>query len=371
MNKIRNKIITISGEPRSGKSTLRKKLVEKYQKMGYTVHYIETGAIFRELGFKEYKKLHPELKDEDIDIATMNTDEEFAFKRAELDSLIDGTIRQKGEEINSKERPNDVFIIDSRLAWLNIPESYAVRITVGEKIAGQRAFDDKNAGSEDTYQSVEEATEKTRQRKLGEIERYKKRYGVDLTNPENYDLIADTSFSDSDELAQIIINGEEAYRAGKYYPKTWASPVHFLPVQDPRQVSYRKPGNGDTIEKISESIKQNGYDPFIGEIDVEESDGVLYIRDGNHRTCAALSAGLTLLPYYAKRLETGALPIDIKSPVYLGKIYDWLEGIEYYGGKIGKIEQLKRLNLSDLISIEKVPIARKILKLDEQSGEGR
>lgn len=369
MKDIRNKIITISGEPVSGKSTMVKNLIKKYQELGYQVHVISTGQVFRKIAKAEYLKMYPDKKD--VNLSDIQSDETFVAKRNEIDSLVDGEMKQIGNQINSVEKPNDVFIIDSRLAWHNIPTSFAIRLTVGEKIAGRRVFEDTTRGSEDTYQSVEEATEKTRQRKLGEIERYKKRYGVDLTNPENYDLIVDTSFSDSDELAQIIIKGEEAYRAGKYYPKTWASPVHFLPVQDPRQVSYRKPGNGDTIEEITESIKQNGYDPFIGEIDVEECDGVLYIRDGNHRTCAALSAGLTLLPYYAKKVETGEPPVDITSDSYIDKINDWLEGIEYYGGKIGKIEQLKRLNLSDLISIEKIPIARKILKLDEQSGEGR
>ena len=38
MNEIKNKIITISGEPASGKSTVKKALVKKYTELGYNVH---------------------------------------------------------------------------------------------------------------------------------------------------------------------------------------------------------------------------------------------------------------------------------------------------------------------------------------------
>lgn len=48
MNEIKNKIITISGEPASGKSTVKKALVKKYTELGYNVHEISTGDMFRE-----------------------------------------------------------------------------------------------------------------------------------------------------------------------------------------------------------------------------------------------------------------------------------------------------------------------------------
>ena len=369
MSEIKNKIITISGEPASGKSTVVKALKEKYENMGYTVHIISTGQVFREIIKKEYLKMYPDRTD--ANLADIQTDEEFAKKRNEIDSLIDGEMAKRGEKINSKERPDDVYIIDSRLAWKNIPTSYAIRLTIDEKIAGKRVFNDSTRGSEDEYQTVEEAIEKTRQRKLGEISRYKERYRVDLANPENYNLIIDTSYSNIDELAQIIINGEKTYRSGRYYPKTWASPLHFLPVQNPRNLECRTPGQRDTVAEICDSIKQNGYDPILGEIDVDEYDGALYIRDGNHRTFAALSAGLTLVPYYVYKTQDNVIPIGISDPDYLGRLYDWIEGVEYYGGKLGNIEQLKRLDVVNLSFAEKIPVISKKTSLDTNSGDGR
>lgn len=361
MEQIKNKIITISGEPASGKSTVVKYLNENYSKNGFKVHIISTGEIFRRVATREYQKMYPNR--EIPSIADIQADKAFAEKRGEIDGMIDGEIKALGIKINSEERPDDVYIIDSRLAWHNIPSSFAVRLTVNKKIAGKRVFNDETRGEEDQYSSLSEAIEKTEQRKLGEIERYKERYGVDLANPENYRLIVDTSYANPQELAKIIIDGEEHFRTQRYYPKTWTSPAQFLPVQDLRQTTFNK---SKVFKDIVNSMKQIGYEPFLGEIDVDEYAGALYIKDGNHRTCAALSNGLTLLPYSATKVENGKPPVDIDSPLYMKTLYDWVEGLQYYGGKIGNITQYKNFGIRDLASIENVPIAREVLKLNKK-----
>ena len=61
--------------------------------------------------------------------------------------------------------------------------------------------------------------------KEGEIERYKEKYGINLLDENNYDLVVDTSYTNTQELADIIVSGEEAYRTGKSYPKYWANPT--------------------------------------------------------------------------------------------------------------------------------------------------
>lgn len=371
MSEIKNKIITISGEPASGKSTVVQKLKQKYEKMGYRVHIVITGHIFRDRVKKEYLKMYPDRTD--ANLADIQEDETFAEKRAEIDTAIDEMVAQMGKEINSEERTNDVYIIDSRLAWHNIPESYAVRLTVNEKIAGQRVFNDQTRGSEDSYNTVEEAIEKTRQRKLGEIERYKERYDVNLDNTDNYNLIIDTSYSNTEELANIIIEGEKTYREGKPYPKTWASPLNFLSVQKGRETS-SKSISGNTIESLAEIIKKDGYDPIKGTLDIAEEAGVKYVLEGNHRTMAALSTGKTLLPYdviYKDDQYSRQATEEVYNDKTLERIYDWIEYIAYYGGKIGNIKQLKGLKVTDLFSVGKIPIARKMLKLDEQGDESR
>ena len=49
MSKIKNRIITISGEPASGKSTIIQRLKEDYEKQGYRVHIFSVGHEFRKI----------------------------------------------------------------------------------------------------------------------------------------------------------------------------------------------------------------------------------------------------------------------------------------------------------------------------------
>ena len=233
MSEIKNKIITISGEPASGKSTVVKMLKQKYEEMGYSVHIEPIGHYWREAAVETYKKMKPEIQNPTID--EIHADSDFESFRKEIDLALDAKVRKRGEEVNSQLRPNEVFIFDSRLAWQNIPSSYAVRLTVDERMAGIRVYNDQERGKEDQYPTEQAAIEATKTRKEEEIKRYKKRYGVDLTNSDNYDLIVDTSYSNTEELADIIIDGEKSYREGKEYPKMWASPACFIGTQTDRQ----------------------------------------------------------------------------------------------------------------------------------------
>lgn len=367
MSEIRNRIITISGEPVSGKSTVVKALKKKYEEKGFYVHIISVGQIFREAAKEEYAKLYPNKKD--ANLADIQEDKSFVEIRNKIDKMIDKElVAKKGEQINSKERPNDIYIIDSRLAWQNIPNSFAVRLTVNENIAGSRVFEDDSRGSEDEYQSLEDAVEKTRQRKLGEIERYKQRYGVDLTNPDNYNLIVDTSYSNTDELAEIIINGEELYRENKHCAKHWASPVHFMPLQLGR-ITGRPSDIGNTIESLAEDIKNNGYHTSVdGVLEIIERDGVKFLLEGNHRVMGGLSAGRTLFPYVVtnrdnKLVENRTLLLKYQKD-YMEYLYDYADGLRYYGGKVGELEQFKDFSINDLLHIDSVRKMMKSLEIE-------
>lgn len=354
MKNIKNRIITISGEPASGKTTVVNAIKKKYENAGYKVHIISVGQVFRELIIQEYKKMYPDKKD--INLADIQTDENFASKRGQLDEMIDSQIENKGKEINSVERPNDVYIIDSRLAWKNIPSSFAIRLTINEEIAGQRRFNDKLKGIEDSYEDVEEAIEQTRKRKMGEIERYKERYGVDLTDHNNYNLIIDTSYVDVEELADIIVSGEEAYINNAKYPKTWISPAMLLPLQDGRMTG-KPTEKGNTIESIAENIKQSGYKPIEGTVTTIKSNKNLFLLEGNHRALAALASGLTMIPYETIEGPRDTLMIT-KTSGYDNFLYDWSDGIRYYGGSIGKIESFRDFSIKNIKKIQNLDMCR-------------
>lgn len=350
MKKIRNKIITISGEPVSGKSTVVKLIRDKYEKMGNKVQIISVGNIFRQLIQEEYYRTYPDRKN--VSLTEIQTDEEFKEKRNKIDKMVDGEIARRGQLINQTEQPNTVYIIDSRLAWHNIPDSYAIRLTVNEKIAGKRVFDDQTRGVEDKFYSLDEAIEQTRKRKLSEIQRYKERYGVDLTNPDNYDLIVDTSFSNPRELAQIIVEGEQNYRTGKYYPKTWKSPAMFLPSQQMRDTMLIS-ATGTTMDSLAQSIKKNGFNYNIGEIDSLEFKENTYIKNGHHRAISALAAGRTLIPYYTEHKNDDYARQYVDKILNISDYYDWEEGIRY-NSRLGGIECLQDFDITSVFDISKL-----------------
>lgn len=350
MKRIRNKIITISGEPVSGKSTVVELIRDKYEKMGYKVQIISVGNIFRQLIQEEYYRTYPDRKN--VSLTDIQTDEEFKEKRNQIDKMVDSEVARRGQLINETEQPNNVYIIDSRLAWSNIPDSYAVRLTVNEKIAGQRVFNDQTRGVEDKFYSLDEAIEQTRKRKLSEVQRYKERYGVDLTNPDNYDLIVDTSFSNPRELAQIIVEGEENYRTDKYYPKTWKNTAMFLPSQR-FQETIAPSFAGNTLHGLTQKIKKKGYNYDFGEIDVLEFNGNSYIKEGHHRALAALAAGKTLIPYYIEHKEDDYARTYVDKVLGLSDYCDWEEGIRG-SAKLGGVKCLEDFDITSVFDIEKL-----------------
>ena len=268
-------------------------------------------------------------------------------KIPDLEAYVDEYIQRQGERINSKERPDRVYIIDSRLAWNNIPDAYAVRLTVDERIAGQRVFADKSRGSEDSYGTVEEAVEKTRQRKEGEIARYRSKYGIDLTESQNYDLIVNTSYSATEELAGIIIKGEESYRKGEEYPKNWASPACFIGTKSERQNRSNCGEAGCKPEELAQIMEDEGFDPIKGCIEVLSYKGKIFVNNGHHRCMARLASGGTLIPYRENKdpLQIERMTGDMEDSIYVS---DWAYCIQEYA-KAGRVKQLEDFSLEEFV----------------------
>lgn len=338
-NNIKNKIITISGEPVTGKGTnvkaLEKKLIEK----GYTqdnIHIVTTGHDFRRyfntiLDFitnLDNEEILKELKEKDeiksimdnkeyrekftsavsklkasnknifssISIEQENNTPELSEIRSIIDEIIDKNVHKLGIEINQKERPDEIWIIDSRLAFKQIPDSFSVRLTCRPDIAGKRLIEDTTRGKEDNkYKNVQDAIEQREKRRTGEIERYKQRYDIDLTNEENYNIIIDTSFSSVDDISDTILTCLDRYYNNKFVNQMWTSPKTLLPLQSERE-TIMESLFGYTVEDLMKSIKEKGYNQEAP-IEVVQVDDIKYIIEGHHRNFATGSLQKTLVPY--------------------------------------------------------------------------
>ena len=363
---IKNRIIAISGEPVSGKGTVVNMLNEYLKKEGFSeenIHIISTGTQFREL-FKmilsfaenfeneEYiKKLSEDkrmknllknpdfrkileqtvyrIKKENLNISELskigsanNSDVLKPILKA-VDYLIDTETREMGEEINKENHPDEVWIFDSRMAFDNIPSAFSVRLTASPKVAAERLFYDKTRGKSDSYDSLEEAKKAREERRMGEVKRYKEKYGIDLEDESNYDLIIDTSYAVPQDVADTIFRCQNAYMEDKPFGKNWASPLTMLACQSIRETFETQPGSKWTLQNLSDEIKKNGYQ-IDNTIEIFKIDGINYILEGHHRNFACIEADKTIVPYvdlmkteYGKeRLQKGTYPTTSRTYMF-------------------------------------------------------
>ena len=114
--------ITITGKLGSGKSTVAKKLVERY---GFEI--FSTGAILRAAAAErgmDLLELNKELN------SKLDSDRS-------MDDLIDNTTIRV-----AAERKNDKLIFDSRMAWHFVPGAFKVFVTVDPRVAAERVMKD-------------------------------------------------------------------------------------------------------------------------------------------------------------------------------------------------------------------------------------
>jgi predicted cytidylate kinase len=181
-------IITIGGRPGSGKSTTSKAVAAA---LGFD-HY-SSGDRFRAIS------------------AEHNLDLLDANKLAELDSTTDFIIDGELKEIGAS---GDRIVIDSRMAWHWIPQSFKVYLELDTSIAAERIIAKKDAtraGQEKVSIDPVEYAKSLEERTASEKLRYEALYGVNPydNSPEtgHYDLVINTSLSDIDHTIQSVVDG--------------------------------------------------------------------------------------------------------------------------------------------------------------------
>jgi len=170
-------IITISGKPGAGKTTVGRILAEQ---LGYKFYSIGEfrGEMAQKLGFT---------------IDELN-------KIGEKNFWTD----QRADEFQKKigETENDV-IIDGWIAFHFIPNSFKVFLDVDPKVSARRVFIDQRPDEE--YLDNEKKVLKQLQERLKETrKRFLKYYQVDFLDKSHYDLIINTSKIPPEEVVKII-----------------------------------------------------------------------------------------------------------------------------------------------------------------------
>ena len=124
----------------------------------------------------------------------------------------------KYEEYQQNLKLSDDIILDSRLGFYAQPYAFKILLDVDEEVAGERIF--KAERDTDKHASKKHAIAQVKERNSSDEERYKKLYDVDLWNPNNYNLVIDTSERSPEEVLQIILEEFKAYKLRKWIAET-------------------------------------------------------------------------------------------------------------------------------------------------------
>ncbi|MBI2137111.1 cytidylate kinase family protein [Candidatus Woesearchaeota archaeon] len=171
-------IITVSGDAGAGKSTAAGLVAVK---LGYR-HY-SVGDLMREIAGKRRLTL--------LEVSRL----------AERDRSIDTELDNMQVKLGKDE---DSFVLDSRLGYHFIPNSFKVFLKVGTSEAARRIFGDKRK-LERENKTLMDTVKNIRQRKKSEIQRYRKYYSLNPYDAGNYDLVLDTTKLTPEETAMKII----------------------------------------------------------------------------------------------------------------------------------------------------------------------
>ncbi len=181
-------IITISGTPGSGKSTIAKILM---QRLGAERIYV--GGLRRGLAkvkgmtlmeLNEYAKIHPE------------TD-------VEVDELAAAQARKL-------ERQGKIVIVEGRTQYHFLPESIKVYVKADFDEGARRIWKDlqdkatEQERNEAKITSLEELKQEIKMREENDAFRYRKYYQIDHRDETNYDLVIDTTQITAEQAARRI-----------------------------------------------------------------------------------------------------------------------------------------------------------------------
>jgi cytidylate kinase len=125
---------------------------------------------------------------------------------AESDPSIDTQV----DDMNKEMGTHSNIIIDARLAWYFIPESFKVFLHLPEEIATERIWHDlsKNpARTGETALSPEDVLRDIRKRMSSNKNRYQNLYQIDYLDPNNFDLSIDTSRHNLEQVVNLIKEG--------------------------------------------------------------------------------------------------------------------------------------------------------------------
>jgi cytidylate kinase len=192
-------IITLSGKPGSGKSSTSDKVAEM---LSYTRY--SSGDFVRKI-----------VKKRKITLADFNR---MAATDHSLDEEIDERLRELREQKD--------IVIDSRLGFYWIPESFKVYLDLDMDVATARIYKDAisnegRAGGAGMATSIADVQRQVQSRLNAEKRRFTAMYGVDPYKNTNFDLVINTSRHSPQTVALTIYDNYKKWLVSQEW-----KPIH-------------------------------------------------------------------------------------------------------------------------------------------------
>lgn len=179
-------IISLSGKPGSGKSTVALRLANA---LGYERYYM--GGIRRELARKRGM--------------TLEQYNALGEKDPSTDHDVDGYQENLG-------KTKDNFVIEGRTSFYFIPNSFKIFLDVNEEEGARRVLSDMQKNGQKRNEAhprdyaLQEIVELNRKRMASDNVRYKKYYNLDALDPSHYDAWIDTTNLSPDAVFQAVVD---------------------------------------------------------------------------------------------------------------------------------------------------------------------
>lgn len=187
---MKKEIITIAGKLGSGKSSTGNKLAEIF-------------------GYKRFSMGDLQRKYAE----TLGMDFTSYAEMQKTDHTIDKKIDEYQREIGDTENK---FILDSRLGWFFIPESFKVFLDLPIEISAERIMQDAQVNPHritEVITSKEDVIERIKHRVDSERVRYKDLYNIENHfDVSHFDIVIDTSTHTLEEVVAIIKESYENWR---------------------------------------------------------------------------------------------------------------------------------------------------------------
>jgi CMP/dCMP kinase len=179
---VKKEIITIAGAPGSGKSSTADLVAKKLN-----FAHFSSGDFMRKIALEKNISLN--------ELSAL----------AEKDDSIDISIDNENKRVGKLNK----VVVDSRLAFHFIPNSFKVFLDLPVEIAAERIIKDlkENELRQKSEQSKnkEEVYKKITTRLESEKKRYRELYNLDHTDKTQFDLVIDTNKNNLEQVVNIIV----------------------------------------------------------------------------------------------------------------------------------------------------------------------